>query len=116
MNKNWKEICKFQSEHERTGCIALANEKCDVCKKFDRCITIDSSEGEYGTGNICFVCMMNAFSEKEIPENTIIDLKAVIGALIKKIDIIHNEINIVDAKLNIFEELYTLVTKDKEHE
>ena len=59
-------ICEFEAGYERTGCITLEKIECDNCHKIKNCICIDSSDGEYGPGNICENCIKKAFLSLEL--------------------------------------------------
>lgn len=60
MNKYPEQICEFEASHCRTGVIWIEEFNCDKCNKKRRCLCIDSSEGEYGEGSICFECIEEA--------------------------------------------------------
>ena len=61
-----KKIVGFMGGYDRTGLICIdqhPEEKCDVCRRINiPVIMIDSSEGEYGSGNICKECAEKAFA------------------------------------------------------
>ena len=59
------EIKTFDAAYGRQGSINLELAVCDVCKVHQKCVTIDSSEGEYGPGAICKLCIDAAFLHAE---------------------------------------------------
>ena len=50
---------EFESGHSRTGCAQVMDgQACSVCEGVGlRVVWIDSSEGEYGGGSVCFDCL-----------------------------------------------------------
>ena len=48
---------EFNGGYNRVGTIEIKNDKCLVCKEKKNVLCIDSSEGEYATGKICFDCI-----------------------------------------------------------
>jgi len=54
------EICQFEAGWDYIGQIWIAKEICNACNQEKACVCIDSSEGEYGEGTICFECIDKA--------------------------------------------------------
>ena len=59
----YKLVIYFKAEYERSGTILIDENECKKCYKFKKCLCIDSSEGEYGPGNICKECIEEMFKE-----------------------------------------------------
>ncbi|MBI3273867.1 MAG: hypothetical protein HYZ69_01865 [Candidatus Colwellbacteria bacterium] len=53
-------IGTFSAQYGKTGIIGVAMGICALCRNKKRIISIDSSGGEYGAGNICKECVMKA--------------------------------------------------------
>lgn len=51
------------SQYGRHVTIAIADTRCHVCKQAKRCIAIDTSDEEYGSGCICRECALQAFAD-----------------------------------------------------
>jgi hypothetical protein len=41
---------------------------CDSCKEHKVCLCTDSSDGEYGSVNLCFNCIQNLFADYGSPD------------------------------------------------
>lgn len=54
-------IKTFAAGYGRDGIINLETAVCDVCGIELKCITIDTSDGEYGQGAICKLCIDASF-------------------------------------------------------
>ena len=55
-------LATFHAGYGRSGYINLEDATCRVCDLDALCITMDSSEGEYGRGAICKTCAERAFA------------------------------------------------------
>ena len=54
----------FNAGYGRTGTIAVADSTmCDSCNQMAKCLTVDCSEEEYATGEICFPCISDLMQE-----------------------------------------------------
>jgi len=56
-------IVTFDAAYDRTGTISAELDTCHRCKQEKLCISIDSSDGEYGPGNICLECATDMLSQ-----------------------------------------------------
>lgn len=56
-------VCEFNASWDRTGYIWIEKLICDNCKIENYCLSIDSSEEEYGSGDICYKCIKEAFDK-----------------------------------------------------
>lgn len=65
MYKKVKDIKNFEAAYNRSGYIELAHTECDACGKTAKCVSIDSSEGEYGSGSVCKECIDAAYNSTE---------------------------------------------------
>ena len=62
-----KNIARFRGSYDRRGLVCIDQHpetECNVCNRTNiPVIMIDSSEDEYGSGNICKECAEKAFAE-----------------------------------------------------
>ncbi len=68
MMKVPNEICSFKAGCNTSGQIWIEKIVCNVCNQKKECICIDSSDGEYGEGAICFECIKeekNKYMQKQ---------------------------------------------------
>ncbi len=56
---------QFKASYGRTGIIKAEMSECTVCDQKKVVISIDSSEGEYGSGCICKECTLEMFEDFE---------------------------------------------------
>jgi hypothetical protein len=57
----------FDATYHRYGRIDVEGATCDVCRQPALCLTIDSSEGEYGAGSVCEACVGRLFAIRKVP-------------------------------------------------
>lgn len=56
---------RFKAHYGRIGIIEAKISKCTVCEQEKVVISVDPSEGEYGSGCICKECTLEMFEEFE---------------------------------------------------
>jgi hypothetical protein len=61
------QVCTFNGGYGRKGIIEICpGVVCDKCGEVNTtCLTMDGSDGEYGSGCICFACILVAFEAFE---------------------------------------------------